>query len=143
MGSAQAAVITILTGGQLRDLHIYHIYIPANQISSVRRVMVRIYVAILGTCIHIYYIYIIYMYTYVCAKDNEILAVHERLHKMIKAKGLLVAGICHIYTLSIHISLYNYNCQPIGPNTISLLAGGCTICVTQMILSPSFIFLHL
>ena len=106
MGSAQAAVITILTGGQLRDLHIDNIYIPANQISSVRRVMVRIlpvvitqvicmciYVAILGTCIHIYYIYIIYMYTYVCAKDNEILAAHERLHKMIKAKGLLVAGI--------------------------------------------------
>ena len=99
-----------------------------------------IYVAVLGICI---YIYIIYMYTYVCAKNNEILAAHERLHKVIKAKGLLVAGICNIYTLSIHISLYNYNCQLIGPNTISLLAGGCTICVTHMILSPSSIFLHL
>ena len=39
-GQCTSCSDNILTGGQLLDIHIDHIYIPANQISSVRRVMV-------------------------------------------------------------------------------------------------------
>ena len=76
-GQCTSSSDNILTGG-FPEVHIDHIYIPANQISSVRRVMVRIlpvlitqvicmciYVAVLGTCIYIIYIYI-YIYIYTC-----------------------------------------------------------------------------